>query len=73
MNLAVWAERNGFAGVTVYRWFRAGLLPVPARKGGRLILVDELIGAAGPRARAAVYARVSSADQKAVVIGRWRG
>jgi predicted site-specific integrase-resolvase len=64
MNLAAWAERNGVARVTAYRWFRAGLLPVPARKVGRIILVDEPIGEAGPRARTAVYARVSSADQK---------
>ncbi|COX52744.1 resolvase [Mycobacterium tuberculosis] len=41
MNLAAWAERNGVARVTAYRWFHAGLLPVPARKVGRLILVDE--------------------------------
>ena len=65
MNLAAWAERNGVARVTAYRWFRAGLLPVPARRVGRLILVDEPIGEAGPRARTAVYARVSCADQKA--------
>jgi predicted site-specific integrase-resolvase len=65
MNLAAWAERNGVARVTAYRWFRAGLLPVRARRVGRLILVDELIGEGGPRARTAVYARVSSADQKA--------
>ena len=65
MNLAAWAERNGVARVTAYRWFRAGLLPVSARRVGRLILVDELTGGAGPRARTAVYARVSWADQKA--------
>jgi predicted site-specific integrase-resolvase len=65
MNLATWAERSGVARVTAYRWFRAGLLPVPARKVGRLILVDEPNGKAGPQSRTAVYARVSSADQKA--------
>ncbi len=65
MNLAAWAESNGVARVSAYRWFRAGLLPVPARKVGRLILVDEPTGGAGSRARTAVYARVSSADQKA--------
>jgi predicted site-specific integrase-resolvase len=65
MNLAVWAERNGVARVTGFRWFRAGQLPVPARRVGRLILVDEPIGEAGLRGRTAVYARVSSADQKA--------
>jgi predicted site-specific integrase-resolvase len=65
MNLAAWAERNGVARVTAYRWFRAGVLAVPARKVGRLILVDESAGDAGPQPRTAVYARVSSADQKA--------
>ncbi|HEX4587997.1 MAG TPA: IS607 family transposase, partial [Mycobacterium sp.] len=65
MNLAVWAERNGVARVTAYRWFRAGILPVPARGVGRLIVVDEPIGEAGLRVRTAVDARVSSADQKA--------
>lgn len=65
MNLAAWAERNRVARVTAYRWFRAGLLPVPARRVGRLILVDEPIGEASLRARTALYARVSSADQKA--------
>lgn len=65
MNLAAWAERNGVARVTAYRWFRAGLLPVPARKVGRLILVDEPGRSAGLRGRTAVYARVSSGDQKA--------
>jgi len=65
MNLAAWAERNGVARVTAYRWFHAGRLPVPARKVGRLILVDEPIGEAGPRGRPAVYACVSSAGQKA--------
>ena len=64
MNLAVWAERNGVARVTAYRWFRAGLLPVPARRVGRLILVDEPNAAAPPARFTAVYARVSSADQK---------
>jgi len=65
MNLAVWAERNGVARVTAYRWFRGGLLLMPVQRVGRLILVDEPIGASGRRSRRAVYARVSSVDQKA--------
>jgi predicted site-specific integrase-resolvase len=65
MNLAAWAERDGVARVTAYRWFRAGLLPVPAQRVGRLILVDEPTGKAGVCGRTVVYARVSSADQKA--------
>ncbi len=64
MNLAAWVERNGAARVTAYRSCRAGLSPLPARRVGRLILVDEPIGEAGLRARTAVYACVSSADQK---------
>ena len=65
MNLARWAELNGVAWVTAYRWFRAGLLPVPAQEVGRLIVVDEPNGEAGAQSRTAVYSRVSSADQKA--------
>lgn len=63
--MAAWAERNGVARVTAYRWFRAGLLPVPARRVGRLILVDDPSVPDEPRSRTVVYARVSSADQKA--------
>ncbi|GAB1816738.1 IS607 family transposase [Mycobacterium sp. MUNTM1] len=65
MNLAAWAERNGVARVTAYRWFHAGLLPVPARRVGRLILIDDPAASTDRRSRTAVYARVSSADQKA--------
>ena len=64
MNLAAWAERNGVARVTAYRWFRAGLLPVPARRVGRLILVEESVAESGRAGQTAVYARVSSPDQK---------
>ncbi len=64
MNLAEWAESEGIAWVTAYRWFRAGKLPVPARKVGGLILVDTPDAAAGPTTATVVYARVSSADQK---------
>lgn len=62
MNLAEWAEKNGIARVTAYRWFHAGKLPVPARKIGGLILVD--LPDEEPAGRTVVYARVSSTDQK---------
>lgn len=65
MNLAAWAERNGVARVTAYRWFRSGILPVPAQRVGRLILVDDSTASKDRRSRTAVYARVWSADQKA--------
>lgn len=65
MNLAVWAERNGVARVTAYRWFHAGLLRVPAQRVGRLILVNDAAAETARHGRTAVYARVWSADQKA--------
>jgi hypothetical protein len=63
MNLAAWAERNGVARVTAYRWLGGGVLAVSARKVRPLILVDET-SREGERSRTAVYARVSSADQE---------
>jgi putative resolvase len=63
VNLREWALVQGVHPKTAYRWFREGTLPVPARRTGRLILVD-----AGPKVapvgRVAAYCRVSSADQK---------
>ena len=64
MNLKEWARVQGIHPVTAYRWFRDGKLPVPARRVGGLILVDAP-GASVPTDRVAVYARVSSADQRA--------
>lgn len=62
MNLVVWAEGNGVARVIAYRWLRVGRLPVPARRVGRVILVDEPAGQPGRWGRTAVCARLSSAD-----------
>ena len=62
-----WAELQGVHHVTAYRWFREGTLPVPARKVGRLILVDPqgvVDRAAARPGLTVVYARVSSADQR---------
>ncbi|MCK4175974.1 IS607 family transposase [Aciditerrimonas ferrireducens] len=66
MNLREWALRQGIHPQTAYRWFREGKLPVPARKMGKLILVGDLMEANRPTTKqTAVYARVSSSDQKA--------
>ena len=62
MNLAEWAESQGVARVTAYRWFREGKLPVAALKVGGLILVDPV--GTTPKRQTVVYARVSSADQR---------
>jgi predicted site-specific integrase-resolvase len=64
MNLASWAERNGVARVSAFRWFRAGVLSIPAQRVGGLILVHDRADVTRSRGRTAVYARVSSADQK---------
>ena len=64
MNLKQWAERQGVSYATARRWLAAGTLPVQARRVGGLVLVGETPGP-GNAGIAAVYARVSSADQKA--------
>ena len=65
VNHAEWAETQGIARGTAYRWFREGKLPVPARRVGGLILVDSPAAAEVPStSETVVYARVSSADQK---------
>ena len=62
VNLREWALAQGVHPVTAYRWYREGKLPVPARRAGRLILVDP-----DPKpvegGRVVAYCRVSSADQ----------
>lgn len=65
MNLKQWAAREGVHPLTAYRWFREGKLPVPARRVGRLILVEPDAVTPRPAGRTVVYARVSSADQRA--------
>jgi predicted site-specific integrase-resolvase len=58
-----WTEREGVSYATARRWFESGELPAPARRAGRLILVDEPCSGS-LEGITAVYARVSSADQK---------
>ncbi|MFD9223114.1 IS607 family transposase [Streptomyces sp. NPDC060064] len=67
MNLKEWAQAQGVHPQTAYRWFREGILPVPAERVGlRTILVNveantapDVVGGVG------LYARVSSHGQKA--------
>ena len=65
MNLTEWARAQGIHVTTAYRWYREGVLPVPARKVGRLILVSPGTAATSAQGGAGLYARVSSHDQKA--------
>jgi len=63
MNLSQWANSVGVSKLTAYRWYHEGKLPVPAKRVGHLILVDQPQAAVGEK-RCVVYARVSSHDQR---------
>lgn len=63
VNLEEWAAGQVVSYATARRWHEAGTLPVPARKAGGLILIDGPDVASLP-GTTAVYARVSSADQR---------
>lgn len=64
MRLSAWAKKTGVHYVTAYRWFRAGILPVPAQqlKTGTILVFPPEVEA--PRDGYAVYARVSSGGQE---------
>lgn len=64
MNLKEWAASQGISYATARRWYEAGMLPVPARKIGGLVLIGEPAGPAPAVGQTVVYARVSSADQR---------
>jgi predicted site-specific integrase-resolvase len=64
VNLRQWACQQGVGYATARRWFGDGKLPVPARKVGGLILVGGP-GVRQPGGTTALYARVSSAGQRA--------
>jgi predicted site-specific integrase-resolvase len=65
VNLKEWAASQGVAYVTARRQYAAGTLPVPTYRLGRLIMVGEPRAAARHAGQTVVYARVSSADQRA--------
>ncbi len=66
MNLSTWARSQGIHPQTAYRWFRQGVLPVPAvRVNARTILVAPESAVSGKDAAVGLYARVSSHDQRA--------
>jgi putative resolvase len=63
MKLSDWARMNGVSYKTAWLWWKKGQLPVPAHQlpsGTILVNVPEQSDV-----RAVLYARVSSADQKA--------
>ena len=63
MKLSEWAKLQGISYRTAWRWFKAGILPIPSKQlpNGTILLLDF-----GPDKRSVtIYARVSSFDQKA--------
>ena len=65
MKLSEWAEQEGIHYQTAWKWFRDGKLPVPAvRTPSGTILVEVPRASTTGSARAVVYARVSSHDQR---------
>ena len=65
MNLKEWAASQGISYITARRQYAAGTLPVPTYRLGRLIMVGEPLPAPPEAGQVVVYARVSSADQRA--------
>jgi putative resolvase len=62
MKLTDWAKDQGIAYITAYRWWRNGTLPVPAEQTKTGTIMVHPVKSAG--AGFAIYARVSSSDQK---------
>jgi putative resolvase len=62
MKLSVWAKKQGISYRTAWRWFKAGMLPIAVRQlpTGTIIISESEQKSTG----VAIYARVSSSDQK---------
>ena len=64
MKLSEWARKQGISYKTTWKWYKEGKLPVPTYQtpmGTILVKVSE----EKEGGKTAVYARVSSADQRA--------
>lgn len=64
MRLSDWAEKQGIAYITAWRWFKAGKLPVRAVKTPTGMILVEEESLLTPSTDAWIYARVSSHDKK---------
>jgi len=63
VKLREWAEKQGISYRTALRWFHAGTLPVEAEQIATGTIIVKLESIAADQ-NAALYARVSSSDQK---------
>ena len=65
VNLTGWARAQGVYPQTAYRWFREGILPVPAvRVNQRTVLISPDAPTEPATAAYGLYARVSSHDRR---------
>jgi len=69
MKLSEWAKTRGISYRTAWRWFKAGTLPAGVRMEqmatGTVVVTDTVTGKHAETALSvAIYARVSSSDQK---------
>ena len=62
MKLSIWAKKQGISYRTAWRWFKTGVLPVPVKQlsNGTIIISEP----EQKPFKLAIYARVSSSDQK---------
>ena len=65
VNLAEWARSEGVHPQTAYRWFREGMLPVPAVPAESTHGIGQFGQQRCAGSRWGLYARVSSHDQRA--------
>jgi predicted site-specific integrase-resolvase len=66
VKLSVWAEQQGVSYKTAWRWWKEGKLPVEATQmpSGTVIIKGESVSRPASVGAVALYARVSSSDQK---------
>jgi predicted site-specific integrase-resolvase len=65
VNLKEWAAVTGVSYASARRRYEACALPVATYRLGRLVMVEPVTGAVVAAGEVVVYARVSSADQRA--------
>jgi len=64
MKLSQWAKTQGISYRTALRWFHAGTLPVEAEQVETGTIIVTVQAADREKKKAALYARVSSSDQR---------
>lgn len=79
MNLKEWAQAQGVHPQTAYRWFREGILPVPAERVGlRTILVNveantapDVVGGVGLYARVSLHGQKADLERQVARLSQW--